>query len=86
MFAEHYYKHLQKELKRNDDAASKVYEWKKCVYCSSCKDSGEVLVDHVLLRHGSLKYQCSGCFYRATSAASVAFHQVYTNSILLQDL
>lgn len=79
-FADHYYKHLQKELKRRDNTALKSYEWQKCVYCSSSKDSGQDLVDHILSQHRSLKYQCSGCFYRATSAASVAFHQKTTHN------
>ncbi|KAK3914018.1 DNA transposase [Frankliniella fusca] len=75
IFTDHYQKHLLKELRHNSHAASEVYEWQKCAYCGDVKDSGEDLVDHICMLHGSLKYQCSGCFYRAATAACVIFHQ-----------
>ncbi|KAE8748136.1 hypothetical protein FOCC_FOCC005139 [Frankliniella occidentalis] len=78
IFAEHYQKHLLKELKLNAHAASEIFEWQRCAYCGDLKDSGEDLVDHILIQHAVLKYQCSGCFYRAASIACVIFHQ--TNS------
>ncbi|KAJ1524151.1 hypothetical protein ONE63_010679 [Megalurothrips usitatus] len=75
MFVLHYEKHLSRELQRNPDAPVEMYEWKKCVYCGDVKDSGIDLAAHISLKHGVLNYQCSGCFYRAASATSVAFHQ-----------
>lgn len=81
--AEHYHKHLLKELQRSSNVASENYEWQKCGFCGDSKDSGEDLVDHILVQHSILKYQCSGCFYRAATVACVVFHQVCTFSFSL---
>ncbi len=49
--------------------------WRCCVYCNLAYRTPEKLASHVVAIHGSCRYQCPHCYYRAGSQVALLVHQ-----------